>query len=86
MGRSSRLIVLPKRPVTNAECRAAPWTLVDGTFSDTLVPDDAPDEELRDYDAGGFEYYGESCASCGRTRRSRDICAPRSSDGRCGSS
>lgn len=36
------------------------WTLVDGTFSDTLVPDDAAAAELQDYDAGSFEHYGES--------------------------
>lgn len=36
-----------------------PWTLVDGNFSDSLVPDEAADYELQSYDAGVFEYYGE---------------------------
>lgn len=36
------------------------WTLVDGKFSDTVVPDDAADAELRDYDAGRFQHYGDS--------------------------
>ena len=35
------------------------WTLVDGSFSDTLVPDDATEDELRDFDAGRFVQYGE---------------------------
>lgn len=35
------------------------WTIVDGAFSDTLLPEDAADEELQNYDAGLFEYYGE---------------------------
>ena len=35
------------------------WTLVDGDFSDTLVPDDAAEGELSDYDAGRFEHAGE---------------------------
>lgn len=30
------------------------WTLVDGRSSDSLVPDDAADEELRQYDAGRY--------------------------------
>ena len=34
------------------------WTIVDGNFSDALVPDDASEAELREYDAGRFGYYG----------------------------
>lgn len=34
-------------------------TLVDGAFSDILVPDDAAEEELAEYDAGRFEHAGE---------------------------
>ncbi len=36
------------------------WTVVDGNFSDTLVPEDAADEVLADYDSGRFDYYGEA--------------------------
>ncbi len=36
------------------------WTVVDGRFSDTLVPEDAAEEVLTDYDSGLFEYYGEA--------------------------
>lgn len=36
------------------------WTLVDGTFSDSLVPDDAADAELRDYYEGRLQLYGDS--------------------------
>ena len=36
------------------------WTVVDGNFSDSLVPDDASVDELRDYDAGRFGHYGET--------------------------
>jgi hypothetical protein len=35
------------------------WTVVDGNFSDTLVPEDAADKVLADYDSGRFDYYGE---------------------------
>ncbi len=38
------------------------WTIVDGNFSDALVPADASEAELRDYDAGRFNYYGEPLA------------------------
>ncbi len=36
------------------------WTVVDGNFSDTLVPEDAADEVLADYDSDRFDYYGEA--------------------------
>ncbi len=36
------------------------WTVVDGNFSDTLVPEDMADEVLADYDSGRFDYYGEA--------------------------
>ncbi|MDP9460812.1 MAG: hypothetical protein M3Q22_11390 [Actinomycetota bacterium] len=36
------------------------WTIVDGTFSDSLVPDDGSEDELGDYDAGRFSHYGET--------------------------
>lgn len=35
------------------------WTLVEGVFADTLVPDDEVDRELRAYEAGRFEHHGE---------------------------
>lgn len=36
------------------------WTVVNGNFSDTYVPEDAADEVLADYDSGRFDYYGEA--------------------------
>ncbi len=36
------------------------WTIVDGKFSDALVPDEASEAELRDYSAGHFSHYGET--------------------------
>lgn len=36
------------------------WTVVDGQFSDSLLPDDASGDELADYAAGRFRHYGES--------------------------
>jgi hypothetical protein len=36
-----------------------PWTVVDGKRSDSLLPQDATEEELADYDQGRFRYYGE---------------------------
>ena len=36
------------------------WTIVDGKPSDALVPDDASEDEVRDYDAGRFSHYGET--------------------------
>lgn len=35
------------------------WTLVDDSFSDTYLADEGVNEELADYDAGRFGYYGE---------------------------
>ncbi len=35
------------------------WTIIDGKFSDSWVPDEVIDDELADYDAGRFAYYGE---------------------------
>lgn len=35
------------------------WTIVDGRFSDDLVPDDVSDEELRRLDQGLFPYYAD---------------------------
>jgi hypothetical protein len=35
------------------------WTVVDGQYSDSLVPDDASEEELHDYDTGRYLHYGE---------------------------
>jgi hypothetical protein len=37
-----------------------PWTVIDGKRSDSLLPQDATDEELADYDQGRFRYYGEA--------------------------
>lgn len=62
------------------------WTLVDGRFSDTLVPDDAADDELRDYDAGCSSTTGSTYGCDGWTRWSRGICGAPSSGGRCRSS
>ncbi|MDP9444461.1 MAG: hypothetical protein M3P83_09000 [Actinomycetota bacterium] len=36
-----------------------PWTIIDGTLSDSWLPADAIDDELADYDAGRFDYYAE---------------------------
>lgn len=36
------------------------WTLVDGSPSDTLVPDEASQAELDAYDAGRFDHDGEA--------------------------
>ncbi len=36
------------------------WTIVDGQFSDDLVPDDASEDELQEYDEGRFSHYGET--------------------------
>jgi hypothetical protein len=36
------------------------WTVVDGQFSDDLVPDDATEEELAAYDECRFRHYGET--------------------------
>lgn len=36
------------------------WTVVDGRFSDSLVPEDAADDELQAYDTGRFDHYGET--------------------------
>ena len=40
------------------------WSVVEGNFSDHWVPwvpgDGGLDQELADYDAGRFSYYGES--------------------------
>jgi hypothetical protein len=35
------------------------WTIVDGEFSDSYLPDEAVDEELRGYADGRYEHYGE---------------------------
>ena len=36
------------------------WSIVDGVFSDEVVPDDAADDELTGYDSGRFMHYGEA--------------------------
>ncbi len=36
------------------------WTVVDGQFSDDLVPDDTAEDELRDYDEGRYSHQGET--------------------------
>lgn len=36
------------------------WTLVDGAYCDSLVPEAASDEEIADYEAGHFTYLGET--------------------------
>lgn len=36
-----------------------PWTIIDGTFSDSWVPEEVVDKELAEYDVGRFAYYGE---------------------------
>ena len=38
------------------------WTVIDGEPSDSLVPDDATEYELREYDAGHFRYREEVLA------------------------
>ncbi len=35
------------------------WTVVDGNYSDTLVPEDTAGEVVADYDSGRFDYSGE---------------------------
>ncbi len=35
------------------------WTIVDVAPSDALVPDEASEEEFRDYDSGRVSHYGE---------------------------
>lgn len=35
------------------------WYVIDGRFSDSLVPEDGTAEELADYDQGRFAYVGE---------------------------
>lgn len=36
------------------------WTVVDGQFSDTLVPDDVTEESLAAFDGCRYWYYGET--------------------------
>lgn len=36
------------------------WTIVDGQFSDDLVPDDDAEDELGNYDAGRYSHQGET--------------------------
>ena len=35
------------------------WAIINGTFSDSWMPEEVVNEELADYDAGRFAYYGE---------------------------
>lgn len=36
-----------------------PWYVIDGSFSDSIIPQDATAAELEDYDRGRFGYCGE---------------------------
>ncbi len=36
------------------------WTVVDGEFSDAVVPDEISEAELHDYAAGRFSHCGET--------------------------
>jgi hypothetical protein len=59
------------------------WTIVDGTRSDSLVPDDASEDELRDYDAGRSATTARRSACCGQTLLIRSAFGPRNLAGRC---